>query len=132
LQQDREAGIFSSIISSNSWTRYCNTQQLLPNTYYVQWQGYNYMSATTLFDSFAMYKGTVGAEYSPSSRDLLNNTVAYGNLNVVGNLGVGTNTPAEKLEVNGNIRLNNTLNVAPGKDLIINATSGSGNVVIII
>jgi len=36
------------------------------------------------------------------------------------------------LEVNGKIRVNNTIDVAAGKDLVINATSGSGNVVIVL
>jgi len=49
-----------------------------------------------------------------------------------GKVGIGATTPNEKLEVNGNIRVNNTINVAPNRDLIINASTGTGNVIIVI
>jgi len=45
--------------------------------------------------------------------------------------GIGTTSPSSKLDVQGTLTVNKT-NAQPSQDMVFNASTGTGNVVIII
>src|SRR3989344_4691768 len=49
-----------------------------------------------------------------------------------GNVSIGTSLPTSRLTVNGNITVNQSIRVAVGKDLILDGSTGSGNVIIVL
>ncbi len=76
-------------------------------------------SHTVDFDNIMLTRGGLVAGYTPITTYVGSN----GSVGLTGNVGIGTTSPGEKLDINGNLRFT----IATSRTITIQAPSGNGN-----